>query len=125
MEPVGATTGPKFVNEEYEEKVNEYYKNHLPIISRQKFNSTIIDTLRSANSESELADFLGFGAIELIECVIENRESIIASDSDGRLTTKSEEQQIWKAVTKVDKKSNMMSAERGRKKIKKMMILEL
>ena len=125
MEPVGATTGPRFLNEEYEEKVDEYYKNQAPTISRQIFKRKIIDTLKSANFESELADFLGFEAIEFVEYIIEHRDSIIASDSDGRTSTQSQEQQVWKTVTKMDKISKKMSSERGKKTKKKIMTLNL
>ncbi|KAK9293440.1 hypothetical protein QLX08_011622 [Tetragonisca angustula] len=123
MEPVGATIGPKFLNEKYEEKMDEYYKNQAPTISRQIFKRKIIDTLKSANFESELADFLGFEAIEFMEYIIQHRDSIIASDSDERTSTQSQEQQLWKTVTKMDKISNKMSSERGKKRNKKIMTL--
>ena len=123
MEPIGATTGLRFLNEEYEKKVDEYFKNQAPRISRQKFKRAIIDTLQSANSESELADFLGFEAIEFVEYIIEHRESIIATHSDGLTSTQSQEQQLWKTVTKMDKISNKILFERERKRYKKMMTL--
>lgn len=92
MEQVGATTGPKLVNEEYEKRLDEYCKNHSPIISRPKFETAIIEILRGDNAESELADLLGFEAIQLIEYIVEHRESIVASDSDGRIITNTQGQ---------------------------------
>lgn len=120
MEQAGATTGLKFVIEEYEKKLDEYYKNHSLAISRQKFGTAIIEILRGDDAESELADFLGLEAMQLMEYIVEHRESIVALNSDGRILTNSQEQQIWRAVLKVDRKSKKIPVELGRKKINKM-----
>ncbi|CAD1474210.1 unnamed protein product, partial [Heterotrigona itama] len=84
-EPITITeiqTNDKFDRLEYEEKLNEYYEKHSPIISRESFGNTIIDTLRRKNAESELIDFLGFEAMELMQYIIENRDCIAALNSD-------------------------------------------
>ncbi|KAK1137266.1 hypothetical protein K0M31_001780 [Melipona bicolor] len=100
------TIKAKFDKAEYEEKLNEYYEKYSPIISRRAFKNTIIDKLRSKNSESA---YLGFGTIELTQYIIENRECIVALNSDFIVQRKSnvvidglvttyfeEEEQLWK-----------------------------
>ncbi|KOX68704.1 hypothetical protein WN51_07416 [Melipona quadrifasciata] len=73
MKPRGATTGPEFHKAEYKRKLNEYCQNHSPAISRKVLEATIVDTLQGSNAESELTDFLGFGAIELIQTTLTKR----------------------------------------------------
>ncbi|CAD1472715.1 unnamed protein product, partial [Heterotrigona itama] len=46
-----STIRAQFDKAEYEEMLNEHYEKYSPMISRQAFKNTIIDTLRSKNSE--------------------------------------------------------------------------
>ena len=67
---------------EYLEKFNEYYEKYSPAISRERFQKTIVETLRSKNSQSELIDLIGFEAMEFLEYIIKNQESITALNFD-------------------------------------------
>ena len=46
------TIRAKFDKAAYEDKLNEYYEKYFPAISRQAFEKTIIETLRSENLEN-------------------------------------------------------------------------
>ncbi|KAK1116371.1 hypothetical protein K0M31_006902 [Melipona bicolor] len=120
MEPFGATTGPEFHKAEYEAMLNEYYEDHSPAISRQVLEASIVDTLKRNNAESELTDFLGFGAMEFIQYIIENRACIVALKSYGLVTPKfeefEEEKQRWKCLQKVDRRLNKVASKRERKR---------
>lgn len=75
-------TNPIFDKATYEEKVTAYYEKHSPVISRQAFNDNVIDILQSDNSESELIDFIGCEALDFVEYIVQNRQSIIALNPD-------------------------------------------
>ncbi|XP_043524269.1 uncharacterized protein LOC122536181 isoform X1 [Frieseomelitta varia] len=64
---------------EYEEKVDKYYKDQRPRMSPKELKRSIVDALQSANSQTQLVDFLGFDAIGFIEYIIKNQEFIIAN----------------------------------------------
>ena len=93
------TIRAQFDKVEYEEKLNENYEKYSPIISRQTFKDTIIDTLRSKNSENELIDFLGFEVMEFMQYIIKNREFIVALYSDFISLQKKSNVVIDKLVT--------------------------
>ncbi|KAK1118387.1 hypothetical protein K0M31_015087 [Melipona bicolor] len=120
MEPFGATTGLEFHKAVYEAMLNEYYEDHSPAISRRVLEAFIVDTLQRDNAESELTDFLGFRAMELMQYIIENRACIVALKSYGLVTPKFEEfegeKQRWKCLKKVDRRLNKVASKRERKR---------
>ncbi|CAD1468704.1 unnamed protein product [Heterotrigona itama] len=83
------TIRAQFDKAEYEEMLNEHYETYSPMISQQVFKNTIIDTLRSKNSESLNSDFISL-------------QGNIVMD---KLATQSEEGiKLWKDMEKIGRK---------------------
>lgn len=89
---------------DYEEKLNEYYDKYSPIISRRAFTDAIVSKLQSNNSQSELADLIGLEAMEFIEYVIENRNSILLNSRVEKkcnvATYFGKEEELWEGIEK-------------------------